>query len=479
MSARRLDTLLTELAAHHGSAVGLYTDDAVPRSFAEIAENAGRMGQLLPGPGQRVAVRLSNDLASVEAIHAVWSSGCSVVAIGDRVPADEVARRLDDTGAVGLLDPGGGSPSFERSSSARAVDPGDEAVVLFTSGTTGRPKAASLTRAAVIASCQAVSEGSGQGPDGRIPRDPPRAPRLLLAPLAHAGGLLGTVAGWYLGAPLLVAERFSADLVFELAQRFELKSLGLTPAMIYDLAFAPGERSLPGIATVASGTAALPEATRIRFEERYGIPILRNYGQTEFIGAIAFERYGDIKAGNRPEGSVGRIAPGVEVRIRDADGNDLPAGEIGEICARGPNQMAGYLNAERRPGGVPDDGFLATGDLGFVHDGDMLTVVGRVRDVIICGGFNVYPATVEAAINAIDGIADSAVGAVADDRLGEVPVALVVHDGPSGPTPEAVLDHLRTQMAPYELPRRVQVVDALPRTHNGKIDRPAIAARFA
>ena len=142
--------------------------------------------------------------------------------------------------------------------------------------------------------------------------------------------------------------------------------------------------------------------------------------------------------------------------------------------------MAGYLTDERRPGGVPDDGFLATGDLGYVHDGDMLSVVGRVRDiVIICGGFNVYPATVEAAINAIDGIADSAVGAVADDRLGEVPVALVVHDGPSGPSPEAVLDHLRTQMAPYELPRRVEVVDTLPRTHNGKIDRPAIAAHFA
>ena len=479
MSARRLDTLLAELAADHGEAVGLYTDDGVPRSFAELAADAAGMAQLLPGPDHRVAIRLSNDPASIEAIHAVWSRGCSVVAIGDRVPDDEVARRLAETGAAGLLDPGAGTPTFTASPNVAAVDPGDEAVVLFTSGTTGRPKAASLTRDAVIASCRAVSEGSGQGPDGRPPSDPPRAPRLLLAPLAHAGGLLGTVAGWYLGAPLLIAARFSADLVFDLAHRFELKSLGLTPAMIYDLAFAPGERSLPGIATVGSGTAPLPEATRVRFEERYGIPILRNYGQTEFIGAIAFERYRDIKEGIRPEGSVGRIAPGVEVRIRDADGNDLPAGEIGEIWARGPNQMAGYLTDERRPGGVPDDGFLATGDLGNVHDGDMLSVVGRVRDVIICGGFNVYPATVEAALNAVDGVADSAVGAVVDERLGEVPVALVVHDGPHGPTAEVLADHLRTQMAPYELPRRIAVVDALPRTHNGKIDRPAIAEHFA
>lgn len=223
---------------------------------------------------------------------------------------------------------------------------------------------------------------------------------------------------------------------------------------------------------------AAPEETARRFEERYGVPILRNYGQTEFIGAIAFERYEDVKAGLRPPGSVGRIAPGIEVSIRDAEGTEVPDGEVGEIWARGSSQMSGYLDPSGQAQGRPDDGFIGTGDLGIVHEGGFLSVVGRVRDVIICGGFNIYPAQVEAALNRVPGVAESVVAALPDDRLGEIPVALVVGDGSVTLDGSALREALRTQMAPYEVPRRVDVVDVLPRTPNGKLDRPAVVAHF-
>jgi fatty-acyl-CoA synthase/O-succinylbenzoic acid--CoA ligase len=231
------------------------------------------------------------------------------------------------------------------------------------------------------------------------------------------------------------------------------------------------------VKSVGVGTAPLPEATRIAFEKRFGVPVLRNYGQTEFAGAIAFERFSDV-AGRRPPGSVGRLAPGVEVRILDTDGNPLPEGSIGEIVARSGSSMHGYLGDAGATFGRDNEGWIATGDLGFLHDGDMLTVVGRTRDMILCGGFNVYPSQVEAALNRLPGVIDSAVAGVPDERLGEVPVALVVTDG----TPlslDGVRQSLRRQLAPYELPRRLHLVDAIPRTDNGKVDRQAVAQAFA
>jgi acyl-CoA synthetase (AMP-forming)/AMP-acid ligase II len=383
---------------------------------------------------------------------------------------------LDEVGAAAFVDPSAGEVVFRPEGVA---SPGDgEALVMFTSGTTGRPKAALIPFAGLEASLQGIARGSGLPDGGRSLVEPMRNPRPVFVPMAHMGGLLGTLTAWYLGAPPLLCPKWSADAAFDVLERFPVTVLGLTPAMVYDLATAPGERALGGVKSVGVGTAALPEATRLLFEGRYGVPILRNYGQTEFAGAIAFERYDDVVAGRRPPGSVGRLAPGVDVRIVAPDGRSLPAGEIGEIVARSGSSMRGYLADGGAPSGRSADGWIPTGDLGFVHDGDMLTIVGRTRDVIICGGFNVYPSQVEAALNRLPGVADSAVAGVTHERLGEVPVAVVVSDGSQAITLDRVRDELRATVAPYELPRRLHVVDAVPRTENGKVDRPAVAATF-
>jgi fatty-acyl-CoA synthase/O-succinylbenzoic acid--CoA ligase len=214
----------------------------------------------------------------------------------------------------------------------------------------------------------------------------------------------------------------------------------------------------------------------LAFEKKYSVPILHNYGQTEFAGAIAFERPDDIAAGIRPQNTVGRVAPGVEVAILGADGNRRRAGEVGEIVARAVSAMSGYLD----PDGTPADpgGWLHTGDLGILDDQGFLFVVGRVRDMVVSGGFNVYPAQVEAALNDLPPVADSAVTGVPDERLGEVPVAAVVlHTGVSASVDE-IRNGLRARLAAYELPRKIAVVDEIPRLETGKVDRASVAKLF-
>jgi long-chain acyl-CoA synthetase len=233
---------------------------------------------------------------------------------------------------------------------------------------------------------------------------------------------------------------------------------------------------LPGVTSATVGTAALPEATRLAFEAKYGVPVLRNYGQTEFAGAIAFERPDDIAAGIRPANTVGRIAPGVEVVIVDPDGQPVPHGEIGEITASARSAMSGYLDAD----GIPSDAGtrLHTGDLGILTDDGFLSVVGRSRDLVVCGGFNIYPAQVEAALNALPAVADSAVAGIPDDRLGEVPVAAIIPAHGANPTADAIKSAVRSHLASYEIPRRIVMVEHLPRTDIGKVDRPAVARLF-
>ena len=428
--------------------------------------------------GRRVSVLATNTVEAVAAVHGVWLAGASAVLIGPMTPQAEADRRRVVTGCVADVVPG--DDPVVTVLPPLADPPVDgEAVVIFTSGTTGQAKAASIPFRSLESSARTIAKGLGVGDDGRALANPPRSPQVVFVALAHMGGLLATQTSWSVGKPIMFVPKFDAATAFELIERFQMTALSLTPAMVFDLTYADGERSIAPVKSVSCGTAPLPESTRLAFERRYGVPILRNYGQTEFTGAIAFERYDDVKAGRRPPLSVGRIADGVEVRIVGEGDVDLPFGEVGEIWARGGSSMAGYLGADGAPkSGREAEGWIATGDLGTLDADGFVAIVGRSRDLLICGGFNVYPAIVEAAVNEIPCVLDCAVAGRPDERLGEVPVVAVV----PAPGETVELDEMRAQLrsrlAGYELPRELRLIDAIPRTPNGKVDRPAVAALF-
>jgi long-chain acyl-CoA synthetase len=448
--------------------------EADRHTFAELRAAAASVSARLI-PGSRVVVRMSNSAASLVAVHAAWMANCSVVSASSLVPDQEVLRRTKDTSASAVLMPSAPHNLDVRVevTGMRDTAPAGEAVVMFTSGTTGTPKGASLTFDALRGSLAGIALGAGLPAEGRPPRTPARGPRLVLVPVALMGGFLACLTAWWLGKPAFLVEKFSPRDVLGLATQFRFGVLAMTPAMVWEMARLPGDVGLPGIDTATVGTAALPEATRQAFEQKYGIPVLRNYGQTEFAGAIAFERPADVAAGKRPANSVGRVAPGVQVAILDTEGNPLPRGELGEIAARAASAMSGYLDNRGVP--VAHKGWLRTGDLGTLDDDDFVYVVGRVRDMVVCGGFNVYPAQVEAALNTLPAVADSAVAGIADERLGEVPVAIVVLHPDATTDVDDLRNQLRTRLAAYELPRRVVVVDAIPRKDTGKVDRNAVA----
>jgi len=471
-----LASILSRCAATAPNSVAVIKSDAA-YTFGQLENAAARLSERLI-PGSRVVIRLDNTAASVVAIHSAWSVGCSVVSAGVLVPDTEVTRRTTVTSAATTLVPDRGQ-SLDvdvQHTGSDALAPPNEALVMFTSGTTGTPKAASLTFAALRGSVAGIAGGSGLGEGGRAPRDPARGPQLLLVPIALMGGFLGALSAWWLGKPLLLAGKFSAELIVDLAARYRLGVLRLTPAMVWELVRADVDGPLPGVTSATVGTAALPEATRLAFEEKYGIPMLRNYWQTEFAGAIAFERLDDVAAGIRPDNTVGRIAPGVEVLVLDDDGEPVDNGQIGEITARARSAMSGYLDSNGQPADAGS--WLRTGDLGVLSDDGFLSVVGRLRDLVVCGGFNVYPAQVESALNSLPEVADSAVVGIADDRLGEIPVAAVIMASDATSRTDELKLALREHLAAYEVPRIILKVDKLPRTDIGKIDRPAVARLF-
>jgi long-chain acyl-CoA synthetase len=465
--------VVARLAANFPEAPAIQTMDGSMVAFSDLAARADEFAAEVPAGARRVAVAMGNDVDSCARLVAAWSRGASAVLLGALLPDLEAQRRVVESHSDAVLGRPGITPALAPGESPAADD---EALVVFTSGTTGRPKGTVITFGALSRSLLSIARGSGLPDAGRAPAVPPRKVTPLFTPMAHIGGALGLLSAWYTGKPPLIVPKFDARTALQLIDDFGVSALKLTPAMVYDLAHWPEDRGLGAVRSVSVGTAPIADATRELFEQRYGLPVLRNYGQTEFAGAIAFERFEDARVGRRPQGTVGRIAAGVEVRIEDPDGAELPTGQPGEIVARGGGAMSGYLGPDGRPVSPGPAGWVHTGDLGVLDADGFLSVIGRVREMILCGGFNVYPAVVEAALNRIDGIADSAVAGAPDPRLGEVPVAVLVAKG-ERPSVEEVKTALRAELAPYEIPRRMVFDVALPRTENGKIDRPGVVRR--
>jgi long-chain acyl-CoA synthetase len=472
--------------AADAESVFVVTPDGRERTYGEVDEAVGRLADVLAEvgvvPEDAVLLHLWNDPAWVVATLACWRLGAAIVACGGQSPSVEAKRRaeqlevnvavtaddlepLRDLASI-VIDRDGGA-SWVASSVAlpSGPKPHDLAAVFFTSGTTGEPKPVRLSHEAVAAAPRTTTAAYSRSASFRPRTAAATAPAVSFNPFGHRATLGRVVFRMYVGRPVVLVRKFDVATLQTLARRYAFDTLQLTPATIHALAYTELEVELGSLRYVTSGTAPLPIATRDAFEQRYGVPVLVAYGSTE--GSVtALERYDDVAAGRRGPGSVGRVTEGTEFRIVDADGNDVAPGEVGELVGR-PRPDAALT--------VDVDGWHHTGDLARVDEHGILSITGRLGDVMIVGGFNVMPAQIEDLLRTHPAVRDAIVVPIPDDRLGDMPVAGIVWAGAPIDTDELAA-HCRPSIEPFKVPRRWFVLDEIPLTAAGKPDRRAAEA---
>lgn len=395
------------------------------------------------------------------------------VVIGDPERAKGLKAMATARGAafVTLAGDGAGSLMDAADDVAQAPEPyaatGQTwAALLYTSGTTGKPKGAVLTHANLKANALALLEAWRFSEDDVL---------LHVLPIFHVHGLF--VAGnlsMLSGARLIWRRAF--DPVDVIKRLKDVTAFMGVPTLYTRLLAQPdlNQARTRHIRLFVSGSAPLDPVTFEAFHQRTGHAILERYGMTE-TGMLVSNPYN----GERVAGSVGYPLPGIEARLM-AEGSEAPAGEIGVVQVRGANVFKGYLNApEKTAQAFTEDGFFITGDLGFRTEDGRIHLVGRQSDLIISGGYNVYPSEVEAALTDLDGVLEAAVFGLSHPDFGEA-VAAAVAPRPGAELLEAdLIKAARKRLAGYKTPKRVFLMEALPRNAMGKTDRKALRARFA
>jgi malonyl-CoA/methylmalonyl-CoA synthetase len=374
--------------------------------------------------------------------------------------ADPALAVLDDPGRLPGVPSAG--PDVALPDGARpvldAAEPDDTALLVFTSGTTGAPKGVPLSHANLLATSSSIEVAWRWTADDRL---------LLTLPLFHIHGLgVGLHGTLSAGASAVILPRFHVDAVLDAIATTGASLMFGVPTMWVRLAASPRVGELAGLRLCVSGSAPLDPSTFTALEAGVGSPVLERYGMTE-TGMLVSNPYD----GDRRAGSVGLALPGVEARLENHEGAGEPAGEI---LVRGPNVFRGYAGGAAGVGAdtFTADGWFRTGDLGRADPDGYLRIVGRSKELIITGGFNVYPRDVEEVLRAHAGVADVAVVGVPDPEWGERVVACVVTADTV--TADDLLAWAADRLAPYKRPREVRFVDELPRNALGKIVRAAL-----
>jgi malonyl-CoA/methylmalonyl-CoA synthetase len=466
----------------------LIEPDGQELSYAALDERTGslaaRLAELGVAPGDRVAVQAEKSVAGLLLYLATLRAGAVHLPLNPAYTAAEVryfledseptlfvgdparsagARRAEPLEALveGELQGGGGFEDVSRS-------PDDLAAILYTSGTTGRSKGAMLTHHNLASNAETLREAWRFTARDRL---------LHALPIFHTHGLfVATNITLLAGGSMLFLPCFDLDEIVRLLPR-ATAMMGV-PTFYTRLLSRPDlDRELTAhIRLFVSGSAPLSAETHREFEARTGHAILERYGMTE-TNMNTSNPY----EGPRVPGSVGPPLPGVEIRIADpATGAELRQGEVGMIEIRGPNVCKGYWRMpEKTAEAFRDDGFFISGDLGLIDEAGYVRIVGRDKDLIITGGLNVYPAEVEAAIEAIPGVAECAVIGVAHPDFGEGVVAVVIARSGARLEEQALIGPLAESLASFKRPKRVFLVDTLPRNAMGKVQKNLLRERYA
>jgi long-chain acyl-CoA synthetase len=451
------------------------------------------------GPGDRVAVVSGNDETFVLAHLAIIGVGAVAVPLNPQAPPAALARELAMTQpAAAIVGPAGRSawaglatlpepvaggaasepgvpPLLDGSDLARsepapiaAASPDDPAALVFTSGTAGSPVPAVLTHGNVGASLDAMFA---------LPVDLLTVHHVVLAvlPLFHIFGLNIVVnLGLAAGATLVIEDHTTPARIGELVEANGVTILSGPPTLWRSLARSEGVRAeqLRSVMLAVSGAAKLTAEVRLAVRDRLGLEVVEGYGLTETCG-VAATAVGSAS----PPGTVGRLLAGVEARIVDAAGDDVLVGDPGELWLRGPMISPGYLSGPGRGAGLDtggtrtEDGWLLTGDVAVVDDGGNLSIVDRLKDVVIVSGFNVFPGEVEAVIAAHPDVAEAGVVGRPDPATGEALVAHVVPVEGRTVVADELIEHCRQQLARYKVPKQIEIRSALPLGVAGKLRR--------
>ena len=437
-------------------------------------------------PGDRVALLLGNSIEVVIGYFAILRAGLVVAALNPAYTVAEAAVLLTDSGArVVVVDEttaavGFGaveaiascevvdvsSASWSNLLAAQPIAPRDEtvspnglALLLFTAGTSGRPKGAMLSHAALLANIDML----------RSLKDPPAVMEtdtvLLVLPLFHVYGL-NTVLGLAVsaGATCVIVDRFDPEESLRLIADAGVTTVAGAPAMYQAWSRVPAAReAFRSIRLLSSGGSPLPAAAFDAFAAITGKTIFEGYGMTETAPVVSTT----LVTGVAKAGSVGRPLPGLQVRLVDDSGREVDDGDPGEVWVRGASVFTGYWPAGL--GGPDPEGWFRSGDVAYADEEGDLHLVDRRREVILVNGFNVYPREIELAIESMAGVIEVAVVGVPDDATGEAVSAIVVTSEGTGPSREEIAAHCATRLARFKCPSSIRVVDALPHSATGKI----------
>ncbi|MGF6950639.1 long-chain acyl-CoA synthetase [Neobacillus sp. B4I6] len=337
------------------------------------------------------------------------------------------------------------------------VNSDDTAVILYTSGTTGNPKGVLLTHKNLYSNAENSAKHN----------ETERGTTLGVLPLAHVYGLTISNICFLTGSSIVIFSSFDTQEVFKAIERHQVKTFSAVPAMIHALVSYPhaDQYNTSSLESVGSGSAPLPVALLHAFEQKFGAKVYEGYGLSEAAPVVTAHRKGiEIKPG-----SVGIPIPGVELKIVDENGKEVQAGEVGELIVRGDSVTPGYYQNSEETSRVLKGSWLFTGDMARIDDDGYVYIVDRKKDLIIRGGFNVYPRDVEEILNAHEQVFEAAVVGVPDERMGEEMVACVVKKPGAKVTEEDLIHYCQDHLAKNKTPRRIVFLEALPRNGVGKI----------
>jgi len=455
------------------------------------------LGAMSLEPGDRVVVMMPNCPEVLVSYPAIWRAGLIAIPVLFLLEAHELGYILRNSGAKVVItspelhhkveaalrdlpvsvavivtgDPPSvpaGCSSFEKLVATHDPEtslverrPDDIATILYTSGTTGQPKGVMQTHGNLYANAMNSWKTSST-------RDR-RETSLLVLPLAHSFGLGVLVGGYLFGGRAILMRWFNPEGALALIEKYRVSAMAGVPTMfVYMLTHPNASRyDTSSMTRWLVGAAPMPTEQLREFESKFGGTMYVGYGLTESCPGLAVEREGMP----RKPGSTGIAMEGVELKIVDDVGRELPRGQIGEVCGRGENVSPGYYENPEATAETFRDGWLHTGDMGLLDEEGYLFIVERKKDLVIRGGLNVYPKDVEEIIYRHPAVQEAAVVGVPDPLMGEEVCAYVVTRPGAELTAGALLEHCQASLAKYKTPRYVEFLPALPKTPIGKIQK--------